>query len=415
MFDRDRWDEIWMTISRNKLRSFLTMFGVSWGIFMLIVMLGMGNGLRSGVLGSFEGWATNSCFIWTMRTSMPFEGFQRGRRFNFENSDIDAIRTGVEGVDVVAPRLQLGGWRDANNVSYKGSTGAFNVYGDIPDVIKIQATRILQGRFLNEKDIRDERKVCVIGSKVARMLFKDVDPMGEYLKIKGVYFRVVGVHHPRASAEMGEDKSGDIHIPFSTFQKAFNSINMVHWFSVTGKPGVEVAQIEKEVKLLMAKRHKVHPEDPLAFGSWNMQQMFNMMSMLFIGIGALSWTVGILTLIAGVIGISNIMLVIIKERTKEIGIRRSIGASPASITVQIILEAISLTFIAGYIGLVGGVALLEAIGAIGIESDFFASPEVDLSVALVALTVLLVSGLLAGLFPSRRALRIKAIDALRAE
>ncbi|MCB0787091.1 MAG: ABC transporter permease, partial [Flavobacteriales bacterium] len=381
----------------------------------LVVMLGMGNGLSRGVLGSFDGWATNSCFIWTMRTSIPFDGFKRGRSFNFENSDIEAIKTQVDGVDIVAPRLQLGGWRDANNVSYGNKTGAFNVYGDVPEIIGIQATQILQGRFLNHRDLAQATKVCVIGTKTESMLFDNVPALGKHIKINGVYFRVVGVHHPRASAEMGEDKSGDIHIPFSTFQKAFNSINMVHWFSVTGKPGVEVAQIEKEVKLLMAKRHKVHPEDPLAFGSWNMQQMFNMMSMLFIGIGALSWTVGILTLIAGVIGISNIMLVIIKERTKEIGIRRSIGASPASITVQIILEAISLTFIAGYIGLVGGVALLEAIGAIGIESDFFASPEVDLSVALVALTVLLVSGLLAGLFPSRRALRIKAIDALRAE
>lgn len=415
MFDSDRWSEIWNTLSRNKLRSFLTMFGVFWGIFMLVIMLGMGRGLSTGVLGSFEGWATNSCFIWTMRTSIPYEGFQRGRRFEFENADIDAIRRGVEGVDVVAPRLQLGGWRDANNVSYGSKTGAFNVYGDVPDIIRIQATDILEGRFLNEKDIADERKVCVIGSKVQRMMFGPTDPLGEYLKIKGVYFRVVGVHQPRASADMGEDKSGDIHIPFSTFQKAFNSINEVHWFSITGQDGVEVSRIEADTKRLMAHRHKVHPDDPLAFGSWNMQEMFSMMNALFIAINVLSWIVGILTLAAGVIGISNIMLVIVKERTKEIGIRRSIGATPRNITAQVMLESLTLTFIAGYFGLLGGIGLLEAIGAIGIESEFFSSPSVDLKVALVALSVLLLSGLLAGLFPARRALRIKAIDALRTE
>ncbi|MCB0768923.1 MAG: ABC transporter permease [Flavobacteriales bacterium] len=415
MFDSDRWSEIWNTLSRNKLRSFLTMFGVFWGIFMLVVMLGMGNGLSRGVLGSFDGWATNSCFIWTMRTSIPFDGFKRGRSFNFENSDIEAIKTQVDGVDIVAPRLQLGGWRDANNVSYGNKTGAFNVYGDVPEIIGIQATQILQGRFLNHRDLAQATKVCVIGTKTESMLFDNVPALGKHIKINGVYFRVVGVHKPKASAEMGEDKSGDIYLPFSTFQKAFNSVNMVHWFSVTGKPGVEVSRIEKDVKLLMAKRHRVHPDDPLAFGSWNMQEMFNMMNMLFLGISIISWIVGICTLLAGVIGIGNIMLVIVRERTNEIGIRRSLGATPANITSQIIMEAISLTFIAGYFGLVFGIALLEGITAMNIESDFFSSPEVDLNVALVALTILLVSGLLAGLFPALRALRINAVDALRAE
>jgi putative ABC transport system permease protein len=350
-----------------------------------------------------------------MRTSIPFDGFKRGRSFNFDNSDIEAIKTQVDGVDIVAPRLQLGGWRDANNVSYGNKTGAFNVYGDVPEIIGIQATQILQGRFLNHRDLAQATKVCVIGEKTESMLFDDGPALGKYIKINGVYFRVVGVHKPKASAEMGEDKSGDIYLPFSTFQKAFNSVNMVHWFSVTGKPGVEVSGIEKDVKLLMAKRHRVHPEDPLAFGSWNMQEMFNMMNMLFLGISIISWIVGICTLLAGVIGIGNIMLVIVRERTNEIGIRRSLGATPANITSQIILEAISLTFIAGYFGLVFGIALLEGITAMNIESDFFSSPEVDLNVALVALSVLLVSGLLAGLFPALRALRINAVDALRAE
>lgn len=415
MFDRDKWSEIWVTITRNKLRSFLTMLGVSWGIFLLIAVLGMGKGLQNGTLQGFDGWATNSMFIWTMRTSMPYEGFKRGRRFNFHNADIEAIKQKIEGVEVVAPRLQLGGWRGANNIVYKNKTGAFNVYGDIPEIIKIEAVRILDGRFHNYKDQADARKVCVIGTKVRDILFEGEDPIGEYIKIQGVYFRVVGLHEPKASSDMGESKDAAIYIPFSTFQKAFNSLDMVHWFSITGKPGVQVSEIQTEVKLLMAKRHKVDPEDPMAFGSWNMQDMFQQMNMLFIAIAGLGWFVGILTLVAGVIGVSNIMMVIIKERTKEIGIRRSIGATPGNITSQIILEAITLTFVAGAFGLMAGIALLEGINSMEMEGDFFAKPEVDLSVALVALAVLIVSGLIAGYVPARRALKINTVDALRAE
>ncbi|MBS1582461.1 MAG: ABC transporter permease [Bacteroidetes bacterium] len=415
MFDRDRWSEIWMTLSRNKLRSFLTMFGVGWGIFMLVVMLGMGRGLSNGVLAGFEGWATNSCFMWTQTTSLPYAGFKRGRHFNFDNSDIAAIRA-VEGVDKVAPRLQLGGWRGANNVTYGNKSGGFNVNGDMPEVLHFQAANIPEGRFLNEKDIRDERKVCVIGPKVVDMLFGKEDPLGKYIRIQGVYFQVVGVHAPKASADHDEGQTSTIFIPFSTFQKAFNSMNLVHWFSISGKEGVQVADIEQKVKRLMAKRHKVDPEDPLAFGSWNMQEFYGQMNMLFVAIAGISWFVGTLTLIAGVIGISNIMLVIVKERTKEIGIRRSLGARPSVITGQIVLEALTLTFIAGYFGLLAGVGLLEGIRVAMSKSDgFFKNPEVDLPVAVVALSVLIVSGLIAGLIPARRALSIKPVDALRAD
>jgi len=415
MFDRDKWSEIWVTISRNKLRSFLTMLGVSWGIFLLIAVLGMGKGLQNGTLKGFDGWATNSMFIWTMRTSMPFEGFKRGRRINFHNADIDAIKQHIEGVEIVAPRLQLGGWRGSNNIVYKNKTGAFNVYGDIPEILQIEAMRIIDGRFHHHRDLRDANKVCVIGTKVRNVLFDGTDPIGEYIKIQGVYFRVVGVFEPKASSDMGESKDAAIYIPFSTFQKAFNSLDMVHWFSITGEPGAQVSEIQDEVKLLMAKRLKVDPKDPMAFGSWNMQEMFQQMNMLFIAIAGLGWFVGILTLIAGVIGVSNIMMVIIKERTKEIGIRRSIGATPGNITGQIVLEAITLTFVAGAFGLMAGIALLELVNSLELEGDFFASPEVDLSVALVALSVLIFSGLIAGYIPARKALRINTVDALRAE
>ena len=414
MFDKERWSEIWMTLSRNKLRSGLTMFGVFWGIFMLVIMLGMGKGLSNGVLGGFSGWATNSCFMWTQSTSLPYAGFKRGRHFNFDNSDIAAIKA-VPGVDKVAPRLQLGGYRGANNVNYKDKNGGFSVNGDMPEVMHFQSATITEGRFLNEKDIRDERKVCVIGPDVVKTLFGTEDPMGKYIRIQGVYFQVVGLHQPQASAMHDDGAGSTIYIPFSTFQKAFNSMNMVHWFSISAKPGVKVSDIQERVKKVLAKRHKVDPNDALAFGGFNMQEMYDKMNMLFVAIAALSWFVGTLTLIAGVIGISNIMLVIVKERTKEIGVRRSLGARPANITGQIMLEALTLTFIAGYFGLVAGIGVLQAINGMHIDSGFFKNPEVNLNVALVALTVLIISGLIAGYIPAKRALSIKPVDALRAE
>ncbi len=414
MFDSERWSEIWATLSRNKLRSGLTMFGVFWGIFMLVIMLGMGQGLSNGVMQGFSGWATNSFFIWTQPTSVPYAGFKRGRSFNFDNSDIDAIAA-VHGVDQVAPRLQLGGYRGANNVTYKNKNGGFSVNGDMPSIIHFQSMEITKGRFLNPKDIRDQRKVCVIGPDVVKTLFGNEDPLGAHVRIQGVYFQVVGIYTTKATSMGNEGANSNIHIPFTTFQRAFNSMNMVHWFSVSALPGVDVGELQAQVKREMSRRHKVSPDDPMAFGGFNMQEMFNKMNALFIAIAALSWTVGILTLIAGVIGIGNIMLVIVKERTKEIGIRRSIGARPGNIAGQIILESLVLTFIAGYFGLLAGIGVLQAANWGQLQSRFFKEPGVDLGVALTALFVLIISGLVAGYIPARRALSIKPVDALRAE
>jgi putative ABC transport system permease protein len=415
MFDNDRWGEIWNTLSRNKLRSFLTMFGVGWGIFMLVVMLGMGNGLKNAVLGGFEGFATNSAFMWTMPTTKPYAGFQKGRMFNFDNADVDIIRRNVPGIEVCSPQLQLGGWQGGNNVSYGNKVGAFSVYGSEPEVISVEAIHLPKGRFLNKADLLQERKVAVIGLEVVKQLFGQEDPLGKYVKISGVYFQVVGVSKKKSSAEMGDNPDAKIYVPFTTFQKAFNSLNEVHWFTIVAKPGVSVADVENQIKVLMARKHHVDPTDDSAFGSWNMQDFYQKMNGLFIGISGLSWFVGICTLLAGVIGIGNIMLVSIQERTKEIGIRRSMGATPANITGQIVQEALTLTFIAGYIGLLAGVGLLEAIRSVAGDADFFKNPGVDLFVALVAFAVLIGSGLLAGLLPARRALAIKAVDALRAE
>lgn len=415
MFDRDRWSEIWMTLSRNKLRSFLTMFGVGWGIFMLVVMLGMGNGLKHAVMSGFEGFASNCCFIWTMPTTKPYAGFQRGRDFNFDNADIELIRTNVSGIAVCSPQLQLGGWQGGNNVNYKNKTAAFSIYGAEPEVLMVEAVSIVKGRFLNHADLKEERKICVIGQQVVDRLFEQEEPMGKYIRVNGVYFQVVGVTRRKSSADMGENPEAKIYVPFTTFQKAFNSLNQVHWFSIVGKPEEDVARIQADVKKLMARKHRVDPTDENAFGSFNLQDIYNKMNMLFVVIAAVSWIVGIFSLVAGAIGIGNIMLVSIKERTKEIGIRRSIGATPRNITGQIVQEALTLILIAGYFGLLAAVGVLEAMNAIMAGNDFFKNPSVSLNVALIAFTVLLFCGLFAGLMPARRALAIKAVDALRAE
>lgn len=416
MFDSDRWSEIWNTLSRNKLRSFLTAFGVGWGIFMLVVMLGAGNGLSNGVNKAFSGWASNSCFVWAQTTSLPYQGFPRGRWFSFDNRDIELIHRKVPGVDALAPRLQLGGWAGGDNVTYKGRTAAFSVNGDVPDILKIQGMDIYKGRFINERDLRESRKVAVIGSRVAELLFDaNEEPLGKWIKVQGVYFQVVGVHRPTASVNMGGDASASIHVPFSTFQKAFNALNRVHWFAITAQEGTPVSAIQADIKKVLAEKHRIHPDDDLAFGGFNVEQEFDRTNTLLAAIRALAWFVGVLTLLAGAIGVSNIMLVIIRERTKEIGIRRSIGASPRSITTQVMLESLVLTVGAGYLGLLIGMLLLEGFTASGLEVQFFAQPEIDLGVALTALVILILSGLLAGFIPAKRALEIKPVDALRAE
>ncbi|HNK68152.1 MAG TPA: ABC transporter permease [Flavobacteriales bacterium] len=416
MFDRERWNEVMMTLRRNKLRSFLTMLGVAWGIFMLVVMLGMGNGLKNAVLGGFDGFATNSAFLWTMPTTKPWAGFQRGRHFNFDNEDTRLIREQVPGIETLSPQLQLGGWRGGNNVNYGNKTAAFSIYGSEPDVIKVEAVRVVEGRFLNALDLHDERKVCVIGEQVVDRLFEQEDPMGKYIRISGVYFKVVGRMRKKSSAQMGDNPDAKIYVPFTTYQKAFNSMNIVHWYNLIAKPGVQVSEVERGVKQLMARKHKVDPTDENAFGSFNMQDMYQKMNLLFLAISSISWTVGIFSLLAGAIGIGNIMLVSIKERTKEIGVRRSLGATPRNITGQIMQEALTLILIAGYFGLLAGVGVLEGARALtGEGSDFFKNPGVGIGTALVAFGVLVVSGLFAGFLPARRALAIKAVDALRAE
>ncbi len=413
MFDIDRWAEIYQTLSKNKLRSALTAFGVIWGIIMLIVMLGAGSGLQNGVESDFSGRVANSVFLWSNTTSIPYKGFKKNRWFSLNNEDTKALKE-IPGLDLISPGLQLGGWRGANNVTYKNKTGAFEINGYAPDVQFIKLLKMQTGRFLNDRDLNEYRKVCVIGKITTAILFPDEDPIGKYIQISGVYFKVVGTFHSGLNGDDSEDEDRSIYIPFTTFQRAFNQGSSVHWFTLTSKKGLSISVIEEEAKQILKKRHDIHPDDPRAIGGWNMSKEVEKFNMIFTGIQALSWFVGILTLLAGVIGISNIMLIIIRERTQEIGVRRALGATPSSIVIQIVLESMILTTFSGIIGIICGVWLLELAGPY-IQHDYFSNPEVQFSTVFIAFGILIVSGVFAGIIPSLRAVNIKPIEALRTE
>lgn len=419
MFDSDKWQEIFSSLKKNKLRTALTAFGVFWGIFMLIIMLASGKGLENGVIKNFGGSATNSIFIWTQSTSIPYAGFPKGRYFRMQNEDIPILRAEVPEIEYLAPRNQLRGYQGGNNVSFNSKSGNFSVMGDYPDIYHVTPMDMLQGRFINKNDIDDKRKVVVIGTNVRDVLFGNEDPINKNVKINGVYFKVVGVWKTKKRGNQGERDSQTLFIPFTTFQKAFNYGNIVGWLALTAKPTSSASEVEVKITNVLKRRHKVAPEDDRAFGSFNAQKAYEQMNGLFGGIAMLIWVVGTGTLIAGVIGVSNIMLIIVKERTQEIGIRRAIGATPWAIISQIVLESVFLTSMAGYFGLLLGVFVTEmisnALGDNPSSDTMFTNPTIDLKVALTALTILIISGIFAGLIPARKAVKIKPIDALRAE
>ena len=420
IFDLDNWNEIWTALKKNPVRTFFTAFGVFWGIFMLVIMLGSGKGLQNAVYQGFGDFATNSFFMWAQKTSMPYQGFKQGRGYYFTNDDIEAIRQNIKEVKLVAPRLQGGGHNRASNVVRGKETGAYNIYGDYPDFFKIDPVDITAGRFINQLDVKDERKVAVIGTAVIKDLFKkDENPMGQYIRIQGVYFRVVGLFKSKKKGGQADRDNNSIFLPFSSMQRTFNYGNKVFWFAITSADNVPASLAEEKVLAFMKQRHHINPKDTQAIGHFNVEKEFKKMTGLFNGINGLVWIVGIGTLLAGIIGVSNIMLIIVKERTREIDVKRALGATPANIISQIILESVSLTTLAGYIGLVIGVALLSLIDKImvssGANSQFFLHPEINFNVGMTALAVLVVSGIFAGLIPAKRAVSIKPVEALRDE
>ena len=421
ILDTDKWQEIFYALKKNKLRTFFTAFGVFWGIFMLIIMLGSGKGLSNGISEGMGDLATNSMFMWTQQTTVPYKGFPRGRRYNFNNDDTQALIDNIPQIEYIAPRLQVfSAGENGNNVVRGERTAAFTIQGDYPEYNLIDPVNLHQGRFINNLDIKDKRKNVVIGTRVYEEMFEvDEDPIGEYIRIQGVYFKVVGVFSSKKNNRQAERENSQIFMPFTTMQQTYNFGNIVGWYSITAEEGHSATQLLDKAKEIVKERHSIAPTDERAVGSFNLEEEYRKMTTLFTGIDGLIWIVGIGTLLAGIIGVSNIMLIVVKERTKEIGIQRALGATPFSIKSQIVIESVFLTTIAGYIGLVLGVGVLELINNLLIQSnastEMFNNPEVDFNKAISALVILVISGAVAGLIPAQRAVQIKPIDALRDE
>jgi putative ABC transport system permease protein len=416
MFDLDKWKEIWATLRANKLRTFLTAFGVFWGIFMLMLMLGFGSAMQEGSRRQMKGMATNLLFCWGQQTTEAWDGLPPGRGVRFKTSDIEVLRR-LPGVEHLAPRLQLGGWMNSFGVGYGSKTGTFKVMADYPELKHIIAFEYEAGRFINERDIAETRKVAVIGMSVKTQLFGDEDPMGKYIKISGVYFQVVGVTKTLRSGKQGDEDATTIFVPFTTLKTAFKMGDRVGFFAMTAKPGTNGAELERQVKEALKKQHRIAPNDDLAIGSFNMFIMFGKIQSFFWMLWFMAWVVGGATLFAGVIGVSNIMLITVKERTKEIGVRKALGATPFSVVTMVMKESIVLTALAGLLGVAAGVGVLAAADSVlaGMTDSPFGPPNVSLTTVLYAVTVLIIAGGFAGIMPASHAASIKPIEALRAE
>ena len=419
MFDVDIWQEIFSTIRKNKLRTFLTGFSVAWGIFMLMVLLGSGNGLSNGVKVQFAENAVNVMWMWTGETSIPYNGLKEGREVKFNNQDYDFLTTKSKEIEKVSSRYYL-----PNDIvyAYGKEYGSFETSTCYPSLKDMENINVKTGRFINELDMQEFRKVVVIGDEIRKALFKEEDPIGKYIKIGGVPFNVIGISEAK---RRNQDNNRQAYIPFSTAQRIFNGGNRVHTFTVTSKmvqTAEEAEAITEKVRTDMAGRHAFDPADKRAMGSFNMLTNYIRTMKIFQAINLFVWIIGIGTLIAGIVGVSNIMLILVKERTKEIGIRKALGATPFSVIGLVLLESVLITTAAGYIGLVMGVSLMELINfgldqaaAGGADNIFFKNPTVDFNTAVSATLILILSGALAGYLPSRKAANVTPIEALRDE
>ena len=406
----DRLQEIYSTIQKNRLRTALTGFSVAWGIFMLVLLLGSGTGIENGVKNEFRNVATNSIWVHPGQTSKPYKGLQPGRSIEFTNRDYDEIKTGLDGVERITARYYM--W-NTNLITYKKEYGAFNIIALHPDHKFLENTILKEGRLINEIDVSRARKVATIGTLAKEQLFKDEPAVGKFININGVPFKVIGIHFD----EGREMHLRLLYLPISTVQKVFGSGDKIHGYMFTvGNANVEQGRaMEKAVRNKMALRHNFSPDDPKALRIFNTVERFQKFVRLFGGIRIFIWIIGIGTIVAGIVGISNIMLISVKDRTREIGIRKALGATPGSILGLILTESVLITAVSGYIGLVAGVAVVELAAAYLPKVDLFQHPEIDFRVAVGALVLLVISGTIAGFVPARRAASIMPVEALKEE
>lgn len=412
LFDLDVWEEILVTITRNKTRSLLTAFGIFWGIFMLIALMGGAQGMQDMLSREFEGFATNSGFMGSNKTGKAYKGFQQGRYWDLENSDVDRIRRSVSEIDIITPSLAKWGL----DIIYNEQKISGTLKGLYPEYGKIEEPLITYGRYLNDMDIQERRRVCIIGKRIYESLFPGgEDPCGKYIKINGIYYQVIGVSMSTGNISIQGRSETSVIIPFSTMQQNYNFGQKVQLLCYTAKKGHSISEVEKKVDQVVKQAHYIHPDDSQATILVNAEAIFSMMDNLFSGIRILGWMVGLGTLLAGAIDVSNIMMVTVKERTTEIGIRRAIGAKPNDILQQILSESMVLTIIAGMAGIAFAVFLLNAVEVGTSEPTAPTHFLISFGEAIGACLLLLVLGLLAGLAPAYRAMSVKPIDAIRDE
>ena len=410
LFESDTWTEVYDSLTKNKVRTVITMIGVWWGILLLIALLGAARGMENSFNRIFGDFATNSVFIWGQNTSIPFKGFQEGKLVSLKLSHVHKIKDNIEGVELVVPRSRSQALVVRNFLS-----GRYGVNGDYPLLDQIQKKKMLRGRFINQNDISSKRKAAVISEDVYKQLFdKNENPIGRYIQVNNMNFTVIGVFQ-NENVDMGP--SSDIHIPFTTFQQIYNRGDRIGWMVVTGKPEYNIKQIEEDIKLLLRNLNKIHPRDKRALGSFNLGKEFAKITGFLKGMQFLTWFVGIATLIAGVFAIGNILLITVKERTKEIGIRRALGATPFEIKRQIVVEAVFLTLLSGILGIITGGWILIVIDKVWGQGDdaTLVNASVSIAVVFVALALLVLLGSLIGLIPAFKAIRVKPIEALREE
>ncbi len=416
LFDKDLWVEIFHTLGKNMFRTFLTMLGVIFAMIILVLLLGSANGMSNGFDKVFAGTASNSLFVWGQSTSEPYKGFERGRRIRYKIEDADILKKQIPEIEVLAPRIELGSHRGIVSVYRKGQTSGSAVYGDYPEIDNITKKKLVEGRFLNNTDIKESKKVCVIGEETYKLLFeKGEKAIGQDIRINGIFFSVVGIFKPNNNINI--DGENAVFIPFTTFQKAFNSGDRMGWMAIAVEPTTKVTFVEKQIKDILKQKYNIHPDDERAIGSFDMSEIFNNISAFTGVLKGFSFFVGMFTLLAGVIAISNILLITVKERTKEIGVRRALGATPKVVKRQIVVEAIVLTAFAGLIGFAISVGFLAIANSLwGSGDDFpFVKPMVSIPQFTISFLLMVTLSVLIGLIPANRAIRIRPIEALREE
>ena len=418
MFSKDRWKEIIEVLSTNRLRTIATAFGVGWGVFILIILLAASKGLENGIRQDFNGVATNTMFMWAETTTMAYQGLPEGRNFNYKLEDVALLRRNVPELRIISPRNVL--WPSSTDNVLRGvAGGSYRIWGDYPEIIEQRPIYIAHGRFINRNDIDEKRKTVVIGDGIRKDLYdEDEEVLGTYIKISGINFMVIGTYKERGSNGGGQNSEREIFMPFTSFSQAFNRADNVSRLSLTARDGSSISDLSETIVSTLKEGRRIHPDDERAIGYFDLYEQYNRVESLFGALKFVAYFVGILVLLSGIIGVSNIMLIVIKERTKEIGIRRALGEDPWSIRLQILMESIFLTIISGMTGIIFGAlsiyginTLLASLGPV----DMFLNPSVSLGVVLSALVILIISGLLAGFIPANSAIRVRPIEALRTE